>query len=86
MPDAQQAGPGVTWREHRLPPRHSPVWVRIRGTWRKGRIAEWVTIPGSGTWDCVITADEPPGGSPWQGRYVYDPLAIRPRDGEVPPG
>jgi len=24
-------------------------------------------------------ADEPPGGVPWQGRYVYDPLTIRPR-------
>ena len=24
-------------------------------------------------------ADEPPGGVPWQGRYVYGPLTIRPR-------
>ncbi len=45
----------------------------------EGRIPEWVTTPGSGTWDCVIMADEPPGGVPWQGRYVYGPLTIRPR-------
>src|SRR5690348_17998723 len=36
-------------------------------------------------WECVITADEPPGDLPWQGRYVYDPLAIRPRHGDDAP-
>ena len=86
MPDAQPAQPPVSWREQRIPPRHAPVWVRIAGTWRRGLIAAWVTTPGSGTWDCILTADEPPGGLPWQGRYVYDPLTIRPRHGEVPPG
>ena len=80
------ARPPVRWREQRIPPRHAPVWVRIAGTWRKGRIAAWVTTPGCRAWDCVITADEPPGGLPWQGRYVYDPLTIRPRHGEVLPG
>jgi hypothetical protein len=34
----------------------------------------------------VILADEPPGGVPWQGRYVYDPAVIRRRDDDTPPG
>ena len=75
-----------TWREQRVPPRHAPVWVRIAGTWRRGLIAEWVTTPGSGTGDYNVMADEPPGSPPWAGRYVYDPAAIRPGHGEVPPG
>jgi hypothetical protein len=85
MPDAQPAPPPVSWREQRIPPRHAPVWVRIAGTWRRGLIAAWVTTPGSGTWDCIVTADEPPGSPPWAGRYAYDPLTIRPRRGDVPP-
>ena len=85
-PTRSQAGPGGSWQERRIPPRHAPVWVRIGGSWRKGTVAAWVRSPGSGTWECVITADEPPGSPPWAGRYVYDPAAIRPRHGEVPPG
>ena len=85
-PDARRAGPGVGWRERRTGPRHAAVWVRTGGQWRKGRIIEWVTEPGAPGWDCVILADEPPGSVPWQGRYVYDPAAIRRRDGDTPPG
>jgi hypothetical protein len=42
---------------------------------------------GPAGWECRIEADEPgPGeGLPWSGRYVYDPAAIRPRRGEIPP-
>ena len=36
--------------------RQAPVSVRIADGWRRGLIAAWVTTPGSGTWDCVITA------------------------------
>jgi hypothetical protein len=86
IPDARRSGPGVGWRERRTGPRHAAVWVRIGGRWRKGRILEWVTEPGAPGWDCVILADEPQGGVPWQGRYVYDPAAIRRRDGDTPPG
>jgi hypothetical protein len=52
------------------------MWVRIGGQWRKGRILECVTEPGAPGWDCVILADEAPGGEPWQGRYAHDPAAI----------
>jgi hypothetical protein len=86
VPDARRAGPGVAWRERRTGPRHAAVWVRIGGQWRKGRIIEWVTEQGAPGWDCVILADEPAGGVPWQGRYVYDPATIRRRDGDTPPG
>jgi len=85
IPDARRSGPGIGWRERRTGPRHAAVWVRIGGQWRKGRIIEWVTEPGAPGWHCVILADEPPGGVPWQGRYVYNPAAIRPRDGDTPP-
>jgi len=86
MPDAQPAGPGVSWRERHVPPRHAQVWVRIAGTWRPGLISYWVADPGKRGWECAIEADEPPGGRPWQGRYVYDPLTIRPRPRGVAPG
>jgi hypothetical protein len=86
MPDAQPAGPGVSWQEQHVPPRHAAVWVRIGGTWRRGLVTAWVTDPGKAGWECAITADEPAGGPPWQGRYVYDPATIRPRHGDVPPG
>jgi hypothetical protein len=85
MPDAQPAQPPVSWQERRLPPRYAPVWARIAGTWRRGLIAVWVTTPGSGTWDCILMADEPPGSQPWQGRYACDPATIQARHGEVPP-
>lgn len=85
MPDAQPAGAPVSWRELHVPPRHGEVWVRIGGTWRKGLIAEWITT-GAGTWECLITADEPAGSRPWQGRYVYSAETIRPRRGDAPPG
>ena len=85
MTDAQPARPPVSWKEQRVPPRHAGCWVRIGGTWRRGLIAEWIRTE-AGTWECLITADEPVGSPPWQGRYVYDPRAIVPRHGDDPPG
>jgi hypothetical protein len=36
----------------------------------QGRIIEWITgLSGLGGWDVVIKGD----GTPWQGRYHYDP-------------
>jgi hypothetical protein len=85
-PDAQRSGPGIGWRERRTGPQHAAVWVRVDGTWRKGKIIEWITgLGGSGSWDVVIKEDEPGDGTPWQGRYRYDPRAIRQRHGDVPP-
>jgi hypothetical protein len=79
------ASPGPSWRERHVSPRHAPVWVRVHGAWRKGTITEWVTDRGGGRgWECAIAADGPQD-LPWQGRYVYDPLAIRPRHGDIPP-
>lgn len=78
-PDARRSGPGIAWRERRTGPRHAAVWVRISGRWRKGRIIEWVTEPGAAGWDCVILADEPTGGVPWQG-----PLRLRSGDHPAP--
>jgi hypothetical protein len=66
-------------------PRHAAVWVKIAGCWRRGLIAYWI-MPVTRRWEAVIAADEPPGGPPWQGRYVYDPATIRPRYGDSPPG
>jgi hypothetical protein len=62
------------------------VWVRIGGAWRRGRIIEWVRQIDRDGWDCVIMADEPASGPPWQGRYAFDPQSIRPRDTDPPPG
>jgi hypothetical protein len=84
MPDAQPAGPPLSWRERHVPPRHAQAWVRIAGAWRRGLIATWI-LTTAGTWECVISADEPGGSPPWQGRYVYDPAAIRPRYGDNTP-
>src|SRR5258708_39133816 len=84
--DARPGEPGPSWREHRVRPRHAPVWVRAHGAWRKGRISAWVAAPGSRTgWECVIEAEPSPGDPPWQGRYVYDPKTIRPRYSTRPP-
>jgi hypothetical protein len=85
--DARLAVPGPGWRERRVPPRHAPVWVRLGGTWRRGRVTAWIRSGDRPGWECRIEADEPgPGeGLPWGGRYVYDPAAIRPRYGSAPP-
>jgi hypothetical protein len=61
------------------------VWVRIGGTWRRGRIIEWVRQIDRDGWDCVIMADEPVSGPPWQGRYGFDLRSIRARDTGQPP-
>jgi hypothetical protein len=85
VPDAQQVDPGIDWREHRALPRHAAVWVRHRGRWRGGKITLWAREPDSLRWTCVILADEPPDGSRWLGRFLYDPRSIRPRHGDEPP-
>jgi hypothetical protein len=79
IPDARRAGPGISWREKRAGPRHAAVWVRVGGRWRKGHIVEWVRDLEREGWEAVIVAEDPMDGSPWQGRYVYDRQAIRPR-------
>jgi hypothetical protein len=50
-----------------------------------GRIIEWVRQIDREGWDCVIMADEPVSGPPWQGRYAFDPRSIRARDTDQPP-
>src|SRR5690242_1139606 len=85
VPDARRAGPGIAWKERRTTPRHAAVRVRARGQWRRGRIIEWVRQIDRDGWDCVIMADEPVSGPPWQGRYAFDPRSIRARDTDQPP-
>ena len=85
VPDARRASPGIAWKERRTAPRHATVWVRVGGRWRRGRIIEWVRQIDREDWDCVIMADEPASGPPWQGRYTFDPRSIRPRDTDQPP-
>jgi hypothetical protein len=67
-----------------LPPT-TPLWARVSGRWRRGRIIEWIRQIDRDRWDCVIMADEPVTGPPWQGRYAFDPKSIRPRDTGQPP-
>jgi hypothetical protein len=78
VPDTRRAGPGIAWKERRTAPRHAAVWVRIGGKWRRGRIIEWVRQLDRDGWACVIMADEPVSGPPWQGRYAFNPRSIRP--------
>jgi len=85
VPDARRGGPGIGWKEHRTAPRHAAVWVRVTGQWRRGRIIEWVRQIDRDGWDCVILADEPVNGPPWQGRYAFDPRSIRARYTDQPP-
>jgi WD40 repeat protein len=68
-----------------VPPRHTAVWTRVNGTWRKGRITAWIPSHGKSGFDCQIEAEQPAGHPQWSGRYVYDPRAIRPRHGDRPP-
>ncbi len=84
IPDAQPAPPGPSWRERSCPPRHPAVWVRIHGAWRSGIITAWVKIPGTpGPWTCQISVE--PDSAPGSGRYIYDPLAIRPANPQSGP-
>src|SRR5262249_61343337 len=85
VPDARRGGPGIGWKERRTAPRHAAVWVRVGGQWRRGRIIEWVRQIDRDGWDCVILADEPVNGPPWQGRYAFDPRSIRARYTDQPP-
>jgi hypothetical protein len=68
-----------------LAERATPPCGCAGGTWRRGRIIEWVRQIDREGWDCVIMADEPVSGPPWQGRYVFDPQSIRARDTDQPP-
>jgi hypothetical protein len=77
-PDVRRVGPGIAWKEHRTTPRHAAVWVRVGGRRRRGRVIERVRLLDRNGWDCVIMADEPVSGPPWQGRYAFD---RRPRHG-----
>ena len=82
--DARPAAPGPDWQTRRIQPGHAPVWVRIAGAWRKGRITEWVQYTGGSLgWEVVIEA-EGKQDLPWQGRYIYDAPAIRPRHDDTP--
>jgi hypothetical protein len=81
-PNATPARPGPNWLQRSVPPRHEKVWVRIRGTWRKGLVRCWVREDHG--WECLIE-DEAFDGSPWQGRYVYDSRTILPAYGDEPP-
>jgi hypothetical protein len=85
VPDVRRASPGIAWKERRTAPRHAAVWVRVGGQWRRGRIIEWVRQIDREGWDCVIMADEPVSGPPWQGRYAFAPRSIRARDTNQPP-
>jgi len=85
IPDARRAGPGIAWKERRTAPRHTAVWVRVGGKWRRGRIIEWVRQIDRDGWDCVIMADEPVSGPPCQGRHAFDPRSIQARDTDQPP-
>ena len=85
VPDARRASPGIAWKERRAAPRHAAVWVRAGGRWRRGRIIEWVRQIDGDDWDCVIMADEPVSGPPWQGRYAFDPRSIRAATRTQPP-
>jgi hypothetical protein len=85
VPDARRAGPGIGWKERRAAPRHAAVWVRVGGRWRRGRIIEWVRQIDRDGWECVILADEPVSGPPWQGRYAFDPRSVRARYTDQPP-
>jgi hypothetical protein len=82
--DARPAVPGPDWQTRRIPPHHAPVWVRIAGARRKGNITAWIQYTGGTGWEVAITA-EGHQELPWQGRYVYDALAIRPRHDDTPP-
>lgn len=84
--DARLAVPGPGWRDRRVPPRHAPVWVRLGGTWRRGRVTAWIRPGARPGWECLIEAEDEPGeGLPWSGRYVFDPAAVRPRYASTPP-
>jgi len=50
----------------------------------QGNITAWIQYTGSTGWEVAIAA-EGPQEQPWQGRYVYDELAIRPRHDDAPP-
>ena len=67
-----------------VPPRHTNVWVRIDGTWCKGRITAWIAH-GKDSWECQIQAERSAEHSPWSGWYVYDRQAIRQRHDDHPP-
>jgi hypothetical protein len=86
VPDARQAGPGIGWKEHRIAPPATPLWVRIGGEWRRGRIIEWVRQLDRDGWDCVIMADVPVSGPPGKGATPLTPKHPLPRHGPAAGG
>ena len=84
VPDARRAGPSIAWKERRTPPPRHGVGT-CRWSVAAGRIIEWVRQIGRNGWNCVIMADEPVSGPPWEGRYALDPRSIRARDTDQPP-
>ncbi len=77
VPDARRASPGILeGAPHR--PFATPPYGCVGGRWRRGRIIEWVRQLDCEDWACVIMADEPVSGPPWQGRYAFDPGASAP--------
>jgi hypothetical protein len=84
-PDARRSSPGGnSWKERRTAPRHAKVSVRVDGTWRRGKIVEWITELSSSRWECVIVAEDRQESPPWQGRFLFDPRSIHPRYSDNP--
>jgi hypothetical protein len=81
-PNAKPAAQGPPWLQRSLPPRHERIWIRIAGRWRKGLVRCWVREQSR--WECLIEA-ETWDGSPWNGKYEYDPRTIQPRYTSQPP-
>jgi WD40 repeat protein len=83
--DAVLARSGPASGDRTVPPHHTAVWIRINGTWCKGRITAWIPSHGKSRFECQIQAEQPAEHPLWSGRYVYDPRAIRPRHSDHPP-
>lgn len=85
MRDAEPADFPST-RYPRVEPRHPEVWIRVGGRWREGRIMKWVheRTPAVDRWLVWASwvGEQPAGEYGW---LLYDPEAIRQRDGDEPP-
>jgi hypothetical protein len=69
----------------RVDPRHSYVWIRLDGRWRKAHIHKWVRDVQRDRWLCWTFVDigKPQSVPDW---YIYSPETIRERsDGDQPP-
>ena len=83
--NAEPAPSSSMWGYRARRPEHAAVWIRIDGTWRKGRITAWFTANGTAGKLCQIQAERSAERPRWSGRYVYDPRTIQPRHGDRPP-